>query len=314
MQEVTKPIVFAVIPVFNRLHFTRDCITHLKTQSYQPVKIIVADGGSTDGTVESIRTEHPDVVVLTTDVVLWWTGSMAMGIDHALHESQGDEDYILMMNNDTQIPCDYVETLVLAAQSHGSAVGALVVDRSDATRVLDAGEYIDWQSYSFPVKSSVGMDECFCDNVDVLPGRGSLVPLRMIRVAGNVDPEKFPHYLADYEFFYRLKQHGFRLGICYETRIQAYIEETGIVPSTGKSGFRSIWSEVFSRRSMNNMVDHWRFVGRHAPKQFRCAIRRRLIMHVIAAFTMRTPLRPIFLPVYWLICSMIHIVDGQKRS
>jgi GT2 family glycosyltransferase/SAM-dependent methyltransferase len=308
--------VFAVIPVFNRLHFTRDCIRHLKAQIYQPIRIIVADGGSSDGTVEAIHDEHPDVVVLTSGTELWWAGSMAMGIDHALSESRSEEDFVLMMNNDTQIPNDYVEKLVFASKAYDAAVGALVVDSRDATRVLDAGEYIDWATYSFPVKSSVGVDECFCDDVDVLPGRGSLVPLRMIRVAGNVDARTWPHYLADYEFFYRLKQRGCRLGVSYETRILAHINETGIVPTNGKSGFRSIWREAFSPRSMSNVLDHWRFVGRHAPEQYRAAIRRRLIRRVVADFTLRTPARPIFLPAYWLVCLPLRILvvlQGQRR-
>jgi hypothetical protein len=234
---------------------------------------------------------------------------MEMGIEYALRESQGAEDCILMMNNDTQIPDDYVATLMMAAQTYNAAVGALVVDSHDATRVLDAGEYIDWANYSFPVKNDVAVGECFCDDVDVLPGRGSLVPLRMIRKAGNVDAKMLPHYLADYEFFYRLKQHGYRLGVCYETRILAHIEETGIIPTSGKSGFRSMWHEVFSRRSMSNVFDHWRFVGRHAPEQYRAKIRRRLIRRVIDDFTLRTPLRPFFLPAYWFING----IQEQRR-
>ena len=310
VQSEVKPTVFAVIPTFNRLPFTRECIKYLKAQTYQPIRIIVADGGSTDGSVETIRAEHPDVVVLTSETELWWTGSMAMGIEYALREGQGAEDCILMMNNDTQIPDDYVATLVMAEQTYNAAVGALIVDSRDAARVLDAGEYIDWATYSFPVKNDVAVGECFCDDVDVLPGRGSLVPLRMIRMAGNVDAKMLPHYLADYEFFYRLKQHGCRLGVCYETRVLAHIEETGIVPTTGTVRFRSIWHEVFSRRSMNNVIDHWRFVGRHAPKHYRMAIRRRLIRRVIDDFTLRTPLSPFFLPVYWLINN----IQWQPRA
>lgn len=312
-----RPTVFAVIPVFNRLHFTRDCIQHLKAQSYAPIRIIVADGGSSDGTVEAIRQEHTDVVVLTSETELWWAGSMAMGIDHALRESLREDDFILMMNNDTLIPNDYVEKLELASNIYDAAVGALVADSRDAARILDAGEYIDWPTYSFPVKSSIDADECFCDDVDVLPGRGSLVPLKMIRKAGNVAAKMWPHYLADYEFFYRLKQHGCRLGVCYETRILAHIEETGIVPTQGKSGFRAIWREVFSRRSMSNVIDHWRFVRRHAPAQYRGVIQRRLLRRVIAEFTLRTPLRPLFLPVYWLICMPLRmhaVFQGQRRS
>jgi hypothetical protein len=139
----------------------------------------------------------------------------------------------------------------------------------------------------------------------------------MIHKAGNVDAKALPHYLADYEFFYRLKQHGWRLGVCYETQILAHIEETGIVSTHDRSGFRTIWQELFSRRSMSNVIDHWRFVSRHAPAQYRSIIQRRLLRRVIAEFTLRTPLRPLFLPLYWLIClprQIFAVFQGQRRS
>jgi glycosyltransferase involved in cell wall biosynthesis len=308
-----KPHVYAVIPVFNRVHFTLTCIRLLKEQAYTPITIIVADGGSTDGTVAAVRDAHPDVVVLTSESELWWAGAMAAGIEHALRESRGEGDCLLMMNNDTEIPADYVATLVAASQCFEAAVGGLIVDSRDVTHVLDAGEYVCWSPYSFPLRTAVEPGERFRDDVDVLPGRGSLVPLRMIRAAGSVDAQRFPHYLADYEFFYRLKRHGFRLGVSYETRVGAHIEETGIVPQSGRASFRTVWRELFSRRSMTNVVDHWRFVGLHAPQGCRTGIRLRLIGRVVAHLGLRTPLRPLALPVYWLAMVPGALI-GQIRA
>jgi len=107
------------------------------------------------------------------------------------------------------------------------------------------------------------------------------------------------------------------MGVCYETRILAHIEETGIIPSNEISGFSTIWSELFSRRSMSNVVDHWRFVGLHAPEQYRVNIQRRLIRRVLVDLTLRTPLRPLFLPLYWLRClprRIFSLIQGQRRT
>lgn len=309
--------VFAVIPVFNRLHFTRECIRRLQAQTYAPLRIVVADGGSTDGTVESVRAEFPDVTVLTTDVELWWAGSTAMGIAHALREAGDGDAFVLMINNDTLIGPGYVEGLVAASRRHGgAAVGALIVDSRDLSRVLDAGEYIDWKTYSFPVKDTIAPGETHADDVDVLPGRGSLVPLAMIRRAGNVDAERWPHYLADYEFFCRLKRAGCPLVVTYDVCIEAHIEETGIVPTTGTVGFRKVWNEAFSRRSMSNVVDHWRFVGRHAPRGLRNRLRMRLARRVVLDLALRTPARPVFLPIYWFLSIPWRLqlfVANQRR-
>lgn len=288
------PHVFVVIPVFNRLQFTRDCICCLKRQSYRDLTVIVADGGSTDGTQDAIRKEFPDVVLLTSERELWWAGSTAMGIEHALKAGTVETDAVLMLNNDTLIPDDYVERLVSASLRHDAAVGAMVVDSRNPEKVLDAGEFIDWSDYSFPVRDHILPMERFCDGVDVVPGRGSLVPLRMIRAAGNVDEALLPHYLADYEFAYRIKSHGFRLGVCYETAILAHVEETGIVPGAGTDmTFRQVWREAFSRRSMANVMDHWRFVARHAPEGRVLAVKSMLVRRVIFDFLFRTRLRPL---------------------
>ena len=317
--EVTSaiPRVYVVVPVFNRLHFTLECLRYLKAQTYPSIKIIISDGGSTDGTPDAVEAAFSDAVVLRSSVELWWTGSMGLGIEYALKHSSDGRDFVLMMNNDTQLPIDYIETLVLCAQTNDAAVGALIVNSQHPECILDAGEYIAWESYSFPVKTSVEATERFCADVDVLPGRGTLVPLYMIRAAGNVDAKMLPHYLADYEFFYRLKRYGFRLGVCYDTRILAHIEETGIIPTSGRSAFRAIWHEVFSRRSMNNFWDHWHFVTRHAPNEHRNHIRLRLVKRVIADFTLRTPARPFFFPLYLLLTLPRRIwvvVKGQKRA
>lgn len=309
--------VYAVIPVFNRIHFTLACIKDLKEQTYPNIQIIVADGGSTDGTIDEIRRRFPDVVVLTAEKELWWTGAMAMGIEHALYESNGRDDFVLMMNNDTQIPENYVSSLMAASRIYEAAVGAIVVDSRDPSCILDAGEYIDWDTYSFPVNTDVDPDDDFRDDVDVLPGRGSLIPMEMIRVAGNVDAQLLPHYLADYEFFYRLKKHGFRLGVYYGIRLLSHIEETGIVPGTTGISFRIALKELFSRRSMTNVIDHWRFVRRHAPSKMRVRIQLRLILRAAGVFLLRTPLRPIgviLVGLFRLQTLFSLAIKGQFRS
>jgi GT2 family glycosyltransferase len=313
----SSPTVFAVIPVFNRLHFTLECIRRLQSQTYMSLVVILSDGGSTDGTPDAVRSAFPEVIVLTSDRELWWAGSTALGVEYALAKSMNTADFVLMLNNDTEIPDNYVETLVTAAQTHCATVGALIVDSRDPTRVLDAGEYISWSNYNFPLKTTVSPGERYCNNVDVLPGRGSLVPLRVIREVGNIDADRFPHYLADYEFFYRIKSHGFPLGICYETHVLAHIEETGIVPGIGVRGFRQVWSELFSRRSMGNIVDHWRFVTRHAPKAYRIRLQLRLLGRAFAHLGLRTPLRHAALPVYWVILlpnMVVGVIVGQIRA
>ncbi len=298
--------IFAVIPVFNRLHFTETCIDQLFNQTYRNIKVILSDGGSTDETIETISRKYPSVTILKSSEVLWWSGAMAAGINQAIEESKSDFDFILMMNNDTNIEANYVETLVKASQFHNSAVGGLIVDSKDG-KILDAGEYINWDNYSFPVENDPQIYEQFRDDVDVLPGRGSLVPLAWIKKIGNVDHNLFPHYLGDYDFFYRLKKAGFRLGVCYEAKIESYIEETGIGGGSSRMSMIQILTEFFSRRSMVNVIDHWRFIKNHAPTRLKNKILVKLVLRVIYSVAFRTRIRPISLIFFSIIIFPIKI-------
>jgi GT2 family glycosyltransferase len=258
---------------------------------------MVVDGGSSDETVEVLRRDHSDVEVLQGEGELWWTGAMYLGIAHALANSRSDDDMLLMMNNDTEVGPEYVETLVHVSRDKDAAVGALIVDSQDPTRILDAGEFIDWRNYSFPAKTTVQPGETFFDGVDVLPGRGSLVPLRMIRIAGNVDPKVFPHYIADYEFFVRLKRNGFRLGVTYATRIRSHVEETGLWANTENLPIHKAWAILFSRKSMENVWTHWRFIDRCAPADLRVRLKIQLARQYLGLMLFRTKLRFLVLPL-----------------
>ncbi len=304
---MASPRVFVVIPVYNRLRFTLACIELLRRQTYGCITIVVSDGGSTDGSPTEISRRYPDVVVLLSSEERWWAGSMQLGIEFVLQSSQSEDDYVLMMNNDTEVGPEYVKTLVDVAKEHGAAVGATIVDSRDPSQVLDAGEYVCWSPYSFPLNSSIQAGRDYLDDVSVLPGRGTLVPLRWILKAGNVDARAFPHYLADYEFFYRLRMRGCPLLVSYKARLLAHIDETGLVPTEGRASFTDVWSQLFARRSMGNVIDHWRFVSRHAPPKNRLQIQVHLIASSCFQLLFRTPLRPIVLPFYWLVLLPLRI-------
>jgi GT2 family glycosyltransferase len=254
--------VFALIPTFNRKDVTLAAIATLKAQTRPPDRIIVSDGGSTDGTREAVAAAYPDVTVLRTPGEAWWAGSMAFGFDHILAAGVDDEDRVLMMNDDIVLPEGYVETLLAVSLAENAAVCGVTVDAARPEAVLDAGEYIEWRRYFYRVATDWPRGG-LRDDVDFLPGRASVVSVRMVRKAGNVDARTFPHYIADYDFFARVRAAGFRLCVTGDTWVGCMTEKTGLVgqPST----FREALKLMTSRRSAQAFPHHWRFIWRHAP-------------------------------------------------
>ena len=290
--------VYVIIPVFNRLAFTRTCLGLLRHQTHRDVAIVVVDGGSTDGTPETITREYPEAIVLNTGKDLWWAGSTRLGVEYAFSHGDLTRDHVLFLNNDTEIPDNYIQILLEEAKIQAGAIGALVVDAMDPDKILDAGEFIDWDRYDFPVKNSMSPDETGCTGVDTLPGRGTLVPLAALKQVGNVDAATFPHYLADYDLFSRLKAASIPLYVTYRTRIRAHITETGIAHAG--AGWRGSWHWLFSRRSMGNVFDHWHFIARHAPVDRRWQLQARLIWRAIG----QTPAGPLIARVRYLAARL----------
>lgn len=55
-----KPLISAIIPAYNGAPFLADAVCSILNQTYEPVEIIVVDDGSTDDSVEVVRT-FPEV-------------------------------------------------------------------------------------------------------------------------------------------------------------------------------------------------------------------------------------------------------------
>lgn len=53
-----------MIPSYNRKAWLLECLDSIYHQTYEPYEIIVVDDGSTDGTLDVLRTDHPRVLAL----------------------------------------------------------------------------------------------------------------------------------------------------------------------------------------------------------------------------------------------------------
>lgn len=269
--------IYAVTPVFNRIEQTLLCIECLKQQTHPNVRIIVVDGGSTDGTPEILGERYPDVTVIDNRGELWWGGATQIGIETALAEEPADSDFVLMVNNDTQFGPDTLTRLIETSRHHQAVVGAVVLGSDNAEEVIDGGITLDWRYYSFSTVKQLPADTELKLDCDVLPGRCTLVPVDAIRRCGNVDGAAFPHYLADYEFTHRLKRRGgFPLIVDYKAPVFTRVGQES--QDNRSIGLAERWRNASDRRSKSNFLDHLRFVWRHSPPPYRGRLVLRLFL------------------------------------
>ena len=269
--------VYAVVPVFNRIGQTLLCIECLKRQSHPDIRIIIVDGGSTDGTPEIIIERHPDVCVISGKGELWWGSASQLGIEAVLAEDPADSDFVLMVNNDTEFGPDIAQLLIETSRKYNAVVGSVVMDSEDGRTVIDGGVTLDWSQLLFSTVKKLPAGTAVKLDCDVLPGRCTLVPIKAIRHGGNVDGKAFPHYLADYEFTYRLKrQANTRLVVDYRARVFTRVDPPS--PAQQRLGLSERWRKVSARRSKSNFMDHLRFIWRHSPPELRRTLTLRFLL------------------------------------
>ena len=257
--------IYIIIPVHNRKHLTRECLFSLRRQTFQDFTVIVVDDGSTDGTEEMIKEEFSEVILLKGDGNLWWTGATNMGMAYALAQADQD-DYILTLNDDTMVSSTYLQSLLDAALNHPSSlIGSIAVSNEDELTVIDAGVRINWLTAKYTNLAEGREYNDILDagsliqEVDVLPGRGTLIPIEAFQKIGLYEFKHLPHYGADYEFSRRASMNGHKLLINYEAVVISNVKMTGLNNRVNNLRWSDLVKSFFSIRSANNLKYRWNF-------------------------------------------------------
>lgn len=263
--------IFIVIPVHNRKHLTRICLLSLRKQTYQTFTTIVIDDGSSDGTGEMIQKEFPEVVLLRGDGSLWWTGATNLGVKYALSHADKN-DYILTLNDDTKVGPTYLKDLLGSALKYpNSLIGSISISDSDELTIVDAGIRINWLTAKFNRLKKYNQYEDISNtekslySVDVLPGRGTIIPAEVFWNIGLYNVARLPHYGADYEFSRRAKKCGYKLYIDYKAVVLSHLYLTGINNEMRNLTWIELAKSFFSIRSPNNIRYRWNFARLTCP-------------------------------------------------
>ena len=235
-----------------------------------------------------IEVEFPEIILLHGDGNLWWTGATNMGVRYALAKvNQGD--YILTLNDDTTFRSDYLKALLDTTLKHPkSLIGSISISNIDESTVIDAGVHINWLTakYTNMAKgrnyNDILRDDSLLQKVDVLPGRGTLIPIEVFRKIGLYDFKNLPHYGADYEFSHRAKKSGYKLLVNYKTVVISDIRMTGTNNIVNDLRWDDLIKSFFSIRSANNLIQRWKFArlcstGWRFPVFYLCDVGRVII-------------------------------------
>jgi len=201
--------VFCIIVTYNGIKWINKCLTSI-TQIDFPVKTIVIDNGSKDGTQRVIKESFPETELIESAENLGFGKANNIGIEKAISSGA---NYVFLLNQDAFFIEGSFKSMIDLMESNKS-LGILSPIHYAGDEVhLDykfQGYVKKYFSISFDINKTYAGNEQFyvCNFINAAAW---LVSVDMLIKTGLFHPI-FPHYSEDMEFVHRIKQHDFEIG------------------------------------------------------------------------------------------------------
>ncbi len=246
-------MLYIVTPVFNRVDFTRNYLYALKRQTVKEFKIIIVDDGSEDGTSDMIKDEFPDVIILKGNGNLWWAEATNVGIRYAL---KNNATSIMMLNDDTVPETDYIEKMLHWHKNYPYALLGAFAISADCKKAIYAGQIRNyWTGKSISILDSLKENEMSgLKEVNIFPGRGLLVNVKIFEDIGLFDSKNFPQMVADMDFTTRAYNAGYKIYCNLDAKILIYPDESAGIKLIRDKNIKNFYLHLFSIRGAGNLI------------------------------------------------------------
>lgn len=214
-QPGVRAAVAIVVLNHNGKELLLQCLQCIEAIDYLPFSVVVVDNGSTDGSAEEVRRRYPDTHLVPVGYNAGVSGGRNLGIRYV--ERHLKTEYILFLDNDTQIEPDAVCEFVEAAERDkqiGLVAPKAFRNKGDS-RLLSAGG-MAFNPYTGALRDVAGGEiDCGQYNqsrdVQAGPGFAFLVRSSVFRKIGLFDETFNPYGWEDVDFSLRAGRAGFRI-------------------------------------------------------------------------------------------------------
>jgi GT2 family glycosyltransferase len=216
------PYLAVVIVNWNRPFDTLECVQSILREERENLEIIVVDNGSTDDSIPKIRNAFPAITLISLASNLGFSRGYNTGIEQAL---QGRAQLILLLNNDTALDPKALKTL---SNSNWDVAVPKILYYDNPERIWAAG--CRWRNIP-PSVAIIGFgkkDQPKYDNprpLDFATGCAVLVHRKVFETINGFDAD-LANYMEDYDFCFRARQAGFRIGYVPSARVRHKVSQT----------------------------------------------------------------------------------------
>ena len=255
MNDIQKkyPLVSIISINFNNLEVTAEMLQSLRQISYPNIEIIIVDNASKKESVDSLKDQFPEIILIKSDENLGFAGGNNLGI----LKSKGK--YILLLNNDTVVHPGFLEPLVSKCEENQNIgaispklyyfddkqliqwAGSLKMNKitmrgfSRGTHEKEQGKYeVDWKSY-------------------YNHGAAMLVPRKVIEKVGLMAEIYFLYY-EELDWGEQIRKNGFEIFYVHNSIVYHKASATTVANSALKTYYLNRGRLIFMRRNVHGLT------------------------------------------------------------
>ncbi len=212
MVNQTQPLVYIVIPTWNRQQDLAECLASVKKLVYSNKQVLIVDNNSTDNTIQMVTELYPEAKIITLAENLGAASSANIGFTYALEKGA---HYILRLDSDTVLTPTFLDHLVTAAeQNHqsGILVGKIYY-YEDPSRIWSLGAYKkSWDLGAQEIARNQIDSSEYSDEreIDYAWSTGMLLTRHALIATNGFDPAFFVYY-EEADLCCRIKEAGFQI-------------------------------------------------------------------------------------------------------
>lgn len=210
--------LFIIIVTYNGKQWYDRCFGSLRSSNL-PIQTIVVDNASSDDTVNFIKENYPEIILIESITNLGFGQANNKGIEYALRH---DAEAVYLLNQDAWVEPNTFSELVRIHKLYPE-FGILSPMHINATKTAiekgllnhiikktNVGELLLSDLFSGTTKDVYA--------ISYVNAAGWLLPKSTLETVGGFDPIFF-HYGEDDNYMQRVHFHGLKIGICIKSKM-----------------------------------------------------------------------------------------------
>jgi len=243
------PKVAVVILNWNGRFFLEKFLLSVYNSMYANLEIVVGDNGSTDGSVDYVRDNFPQVKIIQNRENLGYAGGYNAVLKHV------DADYYALLNSDVEVSPGWIDPIIRYMEAHPNIAAAQPKIKAYHDRRLfeyagAAGGFLD--RFGFPfcrgrVMQHIEEDHGQYDDARTIfwaSGAALFIRKSCWLEAGGFDGDYFAH-MEEIDLCWRLQRLGYRIGYCPDAEVY-HVGGGTLAPSNPTKTYLNFRNSLFT--------------------------------------------------------------------